>query len=63
MWLILKQDIFINYLVILKYKNQLKVYILNSFNELILPDYESCEKLHQSLKVAITEGVVGFELS
>ena len=52
-----------NYLVILKYKNQLKVYILNSFNELILPDYESCEKLHQSLKVAITEGVVGFELS
>jgi len=33
------------------------------FNELILPDYESCEKLHQSLKVAITEGVVGFELS
>ena len=45
-----------------KYKIEKKLY-LNSFNELILPDYESCEMLHQSLKIAITEGVVGFELS
>jgi len=32
------------------------------FNELCLPNYDSCEKLHKMLKIAITEGSHGFEL-